>query len=113
VSGLNFWERQVLGAIADALGPDSAILVGNAFTSYMKVKDTNFSETFAAVPENGWYFEKWNAGDSLQTRLVGYRMRNLKTTSKFIYGCGLKKLSILGLYFGENLIWLQSVVKHG
>jgi hypothetical protein len=64
VSGLNFWERQVLGAIADALGPDSAILVGNAFTSYMKVKDTNFSETFAAVPENGWYFEKWNAGDS-------------------------------------------------
>lgn len=49
----------------------------------------------------------------LQTRLVGYRMRNLKTTSKFIYGCVLEKLSILGLYFGENLIWLQSVVKHG
>ena len=34
-------------------------------TNYiMKVKDTNFSEIFTAVPENGWYFEKWNAGDS-------------------------------------------------
>ncbi len=28
-----------------------------------EVADTNFSETFTAVPDKGWYFEKWNSGD--------------------------------------------------
>ncbi|MFC1579071.1 hypothetical protein ACFL3Y_01635 [Pseudomonadota bacterium] len=27
------------------------------------VTDPNFSETFTAIPNDGWYFEKWNAGD--------------------------------------------------
>ena len=26
------------------------------------VADTNFSETFTAVPDEGWYFHKWNQG---------------------------------------------------
>ncbi len=26
------------------------------------VTDTNFSETFTAVPDEGWYFHKWNQG---------------------------------------------------
>ena len=29
----------------------------------IEVTDTNFSETFTAVPDKGWYFEKWNSGD--------------------------------------------------
>jgi hypothetical protein len=29
------------------------------------VSDPNFSETFTAVPDTGWYFQKWNAGDRL------------------------------------------------
>jgi len=29
------------------------------------VTDPNFSETFTAVPDTGWYFEKWNSGDRL------------------------------------------------
>ncbi len=28
------------------------------------VSDPYFSETFKAVPDEGWYFEKWNSGDS-------------------------------------------------
>jgi hypothetical protein len=28
----------------------------------VEVDDTNFSETFTAVPVTGWYFEKWNSG---------------------------------------------------
>lgn len=28
-----------------------------------QVKDTNFSEKFTAVPNDGWYFHKWNSGD--------------------------------------------------
>jgi hypothetical protein len=28
----------------------------------VEVNDTNFSETFTAVPDHGWYFEKWNSG---------------------------------------------------
>jgi hypothetical protein len=27
------------------------------------VNDTNFSERFAAIPDDGWYFQKWNSGD--------------------------------------------------
>lgn len=27
------------------------------------VNDSNFSETFTAVPDTGWYFQKWNLGD--------------------------------------------------
>jgi hypothetical protein len=27
------------------------------------VNDANFSETFTAVPDNGWRFQKWNSGD--------------------------------------------------
>jgi hypothetical protein len=27
------------------------------------VTDTNFSERFAAIPDDGWYFQKWNSGD--------------------------------------------------
>jgi hypothetical protein len=27
------------------------------------VTDANFAETFTAVPEVGWYFDKWNPGD--------------------------------------------------
>jgi hypothetical protein len=27
------------------------------------VTDPNFSETFTAVPSEGWYFQKWNSGD--------------------------------------------------
>jgi hypothetical protein len=27
------------------------------------VDDTNFAETFTAVPDLGWYFQKWNSGD--------------------------------------------------
>jgi hypothetical protein len=26
------------------------------------VSDSYFSETFSAVPDPGWYFQKWNAG---------------------------------------------------
>jgi len=29
----------------------------------VEVDDTNFSETFTAVPDTGWYFEKWNSGN--------------------------------------------------
>ncbi len=29
----------------------------------INVADTTFSETFIAVPDQGWYFEKWNSGD--------------------------------------------------
>jgi len=28
-----------------------------------EVANTNFSETFRAVPSTGWYFKKWNSGD--------------------------------------------------
>jgi hypothetical protein len=27
------------------------------------VTDPNFAETFMAVPDTGWYFQKWNSGD--------------------------------------------------
>ncbi len=27
-----------------------------------EVSDTSFSDTFTAIPNQGWYFEKWNAG---------------------------------------------------
>jgi hypothetical protein len=27
-----------------------------------QVNDTNYTETFTAAPNSGWYFEKWNAG---------------------------------------------------
>ncbi len=29
-----------------------------------EVNDTSFSDTFTAVPDEGWYFEKWNAGSN-------------------------------------------------
>lgn len=29
------------------------------------VSDPNFSETFTAVPSEGWYFQRWNSGDRL------------------------------------------------
>ena len=29
----------------------------------IEVNDTNFTDTFTAVPNEGWYFEKWNSGD--------------------------------------------------
>jgi hypothetical protein len=29
----------------------------------VEVTDANFSETFTAVPAEGWYFAKWNSGD--------------------------------------------------
>ena len=29
----------------------------------VEVTDTNFSETFRAVPDTDWYFYKWNSGD--------------------------------------------------
>lgn len=29
----------------------------------VEVNDTNFSETFTALPDYGWYFQKWNSGD--------------------------------------------------
>jgi hypothetical protein len=28
------------------------------------VTDPNFSGTFTAIPDDGWYFEKWNSGDN-------------------------------------------------
>lgn len=28
------------------------------------VTEPNFSETFTAVPNSGWYFQKWNSGDN-------------------------------------------------
>lgn len=27
------------------------------------VTDPNFSESFTAIPDSGWYFQKWNSGD--------------------------------------------------
>jgi hypothetical protein len=27
------------------------------------VNDPNFSESFIAIPDSGWYFQKWNSGD--------------------------------------------------
>jgi len=29
----------------------------------VEVTDPNFSETFTAIPDEGWYFQKWNSGD--------------------------------------------------
>jgi hypothetical protein len=29
----------------------------------VEVNEANFSETFEAVPDEGWYFHKWNSGD--------------------------------------------------
>ena len=29
----------------------------------INVEDTSFSETFTAIPADGWYFHKWNQGD--------------------------------------------------
>jgi hypothetical protein len=29
----------------------------------IEVNDTNFNETFTAVPDPGWYFKKWNSGE--------------------------------------------------
>jgi len=31
----------------------------------VEVTDTNFAESFTAVPDSGWYFQKWNSGDRL------------------------------------------------
>lgn len=29
----------------------------------VEVSDSTFSDTFTAIPNSGWYFEKWNSGD--------------------------------------------------
>lgn len=39
----------------------SGVCTANAIC-IVDVSDPNFSETFAAVPDDGWYFQKWNSG---------------------------------------------------
>jgi len=34
------------------------------YTCIFEVNDTNFTETFTAVPKEGYEFEKWKSGDS-------------------------------------------------
>jgi len=40
----------------------SGVCIANSIC-IVDVSDPTFSETFTAVPDDGWYFKKWNSGD--------------------------------------------------
>jgi hypothetical protein len=41
----------------------SPIICEGSNVCIFDVEDTSFADTFAALADSGWYFEKWNAGD--------------------------------------------------
>ena len=69
------------------------------------VTDTNFRETFTAVPGSGWYFQKWNSGDNF------FFGGSILPTCSLSFGGHEESKAVADMVASSELFYLMPVFK--